>query len=59
MATFDVYDTMNKLAIITDAVNNADIPDELDDIIDNCHRNLKHAYRLLESYLYELEELRT
>ena len=56
MKQYDVVHWQNKLSIILDAVNNAEVSEELDDIIDDCHRFLKRAYAQLDSLYYELEE---
>ena len=55
MEQYDIVHWQNKLAIIIDAVNQANVPDEVDDIIDNCHRHLVLANRLLDSLYYEME----
>jgi hypothetical protein len=57
MEQYDIVHWQNKLAIIIDAVNNAQVHQDLDDIIDNVHRHLTLGYRLLESLYYEIEEM--
>ena len=53
----DIHTTQQRMARIIDTVNHMQVPEEVDDIIDNCHRHLVLAERLLESLTYELQEL--
>jgi len=49
----DIEELKTKLALIIDAVNQAIVPDEIDDIIDHCHRHLVLAYRQMQMLHYE------
>ena len=54
---YDIHTIQQQIARVIDTVNHLKVPDEVDDIIDNCHRHLVLAERLLESLTYEIQEL--
>ena len=53
----DIFEIQERLAPVIDRVHYLQVPDEVDDIIDNCHRHLVLANRLLESLDYAIQEL--
>jgi len=53
-----IFEIQEQLAPVIDRVLYLQVPDEVDDIIDNCHRHLVLANNLLESLDYAIQELK-